>query len=369
MKKKVIAIGISLLIILMAFLVVKALPSGDNEPISSREIKSTLVEVIYPKTGDVIYQLSSTGKIVATERFEIFAQADGQLLPLTRKFKEGQNYRQGETLLAIDAEEFRMTLIAQKSEFITSVTSVLPDLKSDYPNDYSIWRDYVVSLNIKHTLPDLPIVIDGQLKFFLAGKGIYTRYYQIQSLQEKLAKYTIKAPFNGVVISSRVEAGKAVRPGTEMGIFINPAQYELEVTLPLHAVNRLELGATAQLTSSEIPGVWQGKVVRIGGDIDEQSQNIKVFISTQGKGLKEGMFLTADIELRPFEKALSVPRKMVSNGNKIFIVEEDTLRLVKVNVLSKQGDEAIVEGLSEDVAILSTVIKSAYDGMPVRIKN
>jgi multidrug efflux pump subunit AcrA (membrane-fusion protein) len=369
MKKKVIAIGISLLIVLMALLVVKALPSGDKESVVSREIKSALVEVIYPTTGDVTYQLLSTGKIVATERFEIFAQAEGQLLPMALKFKEGQKYRKGETLLAIDAEEFRMTLMAQKSEFITSVTSVLPDLKSDYPNNYVVWREYAVSLNIKQALPVLPTVNDEQLKFFLAGKGIYTRYYQIQSLQEKLAKYIIKAPFDGVVISSRVEAGKAVRPGTELGVFINPAQYELEVTLPLHAVNRLEISATAELTSSEISGNWQGKVVRIGGNIDEQSQNIKVFISTQGKGLKEGMFLTAEIESLPFENALSIPRKMVSSTNEVFIVEDDTLRLVKVNVLSKQGDEAIVEGLPENTGILSTVIKNAYNGMPVRIKN
>jgi len=213
----------------------------------------------------------------------------------------------------------------------------------------------------------MPEANDAQEKFYLSGKSIYANYFNIQSSEERFFKYTIRAPYNGIVTNSKVEAGKAVRPGSEMGTFINPLEYDLEVTIPLASMNQIELGTSAVLSSSEINGEWNGKVVRIGGDIDELSQSVKVYIRTSGKNLKEGMFLTAHIALAPFKNAISLPRKMINDRNQIFIVEDGRLKNHTVKVLTKQGDMAIVEGLDHNSPVLETVIKSAYEGMPVSI--
>lgn len=367
MKKKLIAIGTSILIIALAFFVVKLLPARDSAAKATHEVKSTIVDVIYPEVEDVDYKLTSTGKITAAERFEIFSQVEGQLLASAKVFREGKTYRKGDVMLAVDAEEFKMTLFSQKSNFMTLITSVLPDLKSDYPEAYKSWRAYVLKLDVNKKLPEMPVANDDQEKFYLSGKGIYSNYYTIQSSEEKLAKYTIHAPYNGIVISTEVEAGKAVRAGIEMGVFINPSLYDLEVTLPLSAVNDIKIGTETALTSSEINNTWTGKVIRIGGDIDELSQSVKVFIRTSGKNLKEGMFLTAHIGLAPFENAMSLPRKMIDDNNQVFIVEDGKLKHQKVNVLMRQGDVAIVEGLGNSIPVLSTVVKNAYDGMKVTI--
>ncbi len=366
MKKRIIAIGTSILIILLALLIVKALPAK-NSAKNTREIKATLVDVIYPKVGDVEYELTSTGKITAAERFEIFSQVDGQLLASAKVFREGKTYRKGDVMLAVDAEEFKMTLLSKKSNFITLITSILPDLKSDYPNAYKNWRAYVLKLDVNKQLPIMPEADNDQEKFYLSGKGIYANYYTIKSSEEKLAKYTVCAPYNGIVTSTKVEAGKAVRPGTEMGVFINPLLYDLEVTLPLSTVNDIKIGTETKLTSSEINETWTGKVIRIGGDIDALSQSVKVFIRTSGQSLKEGMYLTAHIGLSPFENAMSLPRKMIDDNNQIFIIKNGQLKHLTVKVLIKQGDMAIVEGLKNKDAVLSTVIKNAYDGMSVSI--
>ncbi|MGQ1784398.1 efflux RND transporter periplasmic adaptor subunit [Saccharicrinis sp. GN24d3] len=367
MKKRLIAIGTSILIIALAFFIVKALPAKSASSENVLVAKAALVNVIYPEVGDVDYELTSTGKLTATERFEIFSQTDGQLLESAKVFKEGKTYRKGEVMLAVDVEEFKMTLLSQKSNFVTLITSVLPDLKSDYPEAYDSWKAYVLKLDVNQKLPAMPTSNNDQEKFYLSGKGIYANYYTIQSSEERFSKYTIRAPYNGIVTSSKVEAGKAVRQGTEMGVFINPSQYDLEVMLPLSAITDIKIGTETELTSSEINGTWKGKVIRIGGDIVELSQSVKVFIRTSGQNLKEGMFLTAHIGLSPFKNAMSLPRKMVDDNNQVFVVKNGKLKHQVVNVLTRQGDIAIVEGLKSNAPVLSTVIKNAYDGMPVSI--
>jgi len=368
MKRRIIAIGLSIAIIIAAILIVKALSSGKKKAgDNNAKVKATLIQVVKPAIEDVSYELEATGKLIASERLQIFSQVEGQLLNSANLFRPGKTYRKGETMLQVDVEEFRMTLLAQKSDFITSITSILPDLKSDYPNSYNAWKEYVLNLDLQKPLADLPKSETTQEKFFLAGKGILTSYYSIQSAQEKLNKYTITAPYSGIVTESTAEAGKAVRSGTELGVFINPNKFELEITLPLSSMDEVKVGTVATIHSSEIKGNWQGKVIRIGGDIDEQSQSVIVYIGVSGEHLKEGMFLTASISMSPFENAMSVQRKMLSDDNKIFVMEDGVLRHKQVEVLMKQGDKAIIKGLSADAQIMKTVIKSAYEGMPVRI--
>lgn len=367
--KRILIISITLIIALGLVIAVNAFPSAKNKDNTAIEIKKqgVLVDVIYPHIENNEHIYNATGKIKAVNRFEIFSQVDGQLLPSARQFKEGRTYNKGEVILEIDQQEYKMSLLAQKSDFITLLTSILPDIKSDYPDSYSIWKNYVLLLDVNSNLPYIPTPQSEQEKFYLYGKGIYKSYYNVRSAEEKLMKYTIKAPFNGVVSSVKADAGTAVRSGTELGTLLSTEAYDLEITIPLASMDKIKIGTQAQLYSSELDYKWSGQIVRIGGDIDEQSQSIKLFIRTQGQDLKEGMYLTAAIQQEPFMSTMSLPRKMIDDQDQVFIVDNHQLKKIEVEVLARQGDVAIITGLQEGTAVLSTVIKSAYDGMPVRI--
>lgn len=260
-----------------------------------------------------------------------------------RRVKHTQ--KKGQVLLEIDHKEYAMSLLAQKSDFISLITGILPDLKFDNPDSYPIWRTYVAKSDVQKPLANLPQAASEQEMFYLSGKGILSRYYTIRSGEEKLKKYIIYAPFDGVVTAANVEAGTAVRMGTALGEFINTRAYELEITVPVAMKHLLGVGKEAEMTSADIPGAWTGKVVRIGGNIDEMTQSIKVFIRTSGATLSEGMYLTANMNQQPFENAMSIPRKMVDDQGRVFVVEDGVLRLQYIKVLSRQGDEAVVSGL------------------------
>ncbi|MEH0153078.1 efflux RND transporter periplasmic adaptor subunit [Limibacter armeniacum] len=366
-KKQFMSVGAGVLILLVAVAFLKLMPEQAKAKAEIKEKKAPLVEVIHPVAQEVDNIIKATGKLTAKERFEIYAQVDGALEASAKVFKEGKYYRKGAVVLSIDKQENLMSLLAQKSNFLSSVTAIIPDLKSDFPESYPQWKKYLEELNLNNSLKALPEPATEKEKYFIAGKGIYNSYYSIQSAEEQLRKFVIRAPFSGVVTQSMVAVGKAVRPGTQLGEMINTSAYELELTVPLKDVAYLKAGDVVALSSVDIEGQWDGKIARIGGNIDASSQSVKVFVATSGKELKEGMFLEAEITADKFEGAVTLPRKLLT-GSKVFVVVNDKLKLQPVEVLAEKENIAIVKGLPANSAVLSTVMKSAFEGMSVQVK-
>ncbi|BDD06626.1 efflux RND transporter periplasmic adaptor subunit [Aureibacter tunicatorum] len=369
MKKRIISLSLGVFVLVISIGIIKNLPtkaSTDSQAVS--EPKGVLVEVVQPLIGTVEQSIEVTGRLRAVDRYEIVSEVDGQLLSSAKIFREGAIYKKNEILLQIDAEEFAIGISADRADFVNLITTALPDLKADYPSSYPLWKQYLSNVSVEDELPALPKAGSEQERLFLIGQGIHGSYYKIKSSEEKLRKYTLRAPFTGVITTSNVDAGTAVRSGSELGTFISSEAFDLEVTVPLAEMKNLAIGTKTVLYSSDIEGDWQGRVVRIGGDVDKSSQSVKVFIRVYDNHLKEGMFLNAKMEAKPFVEAMSLPRKLLNNNHEVFIVENNILKLKPVEVLSVQGDQAVISGLDSNAYVLKTVIKSAYDGMKVRVK-
>ena len=129
-KKRFFSISVAVLIVIVSVIVVKALPSKDTAAKTVNEKNGTLVEVLYPAAGSIGQTYSSTGKLEAVDRYEIFSQVEGQLLPSANNFKVGNHYKKGDVILEVDKNEYKMSVLSKKSDFVSMITGILPDLKS-----------------------------------------------------------------------------------------------------------------------------------------------------------------------------------------------------------------------------------------------
>lgn len=368
MKKIVISIGIGILIIAVAIGIVKLMNGGRKEVKKESRREAALVEVISPTVGDITFTAEATGKLLAVERFQIVSEVSGQLQKQALAFKEGKKYHKGQTMLVINSREFAMGLIANKSNFITTITSVLADLKYDYPDAYKKWYDYVKSIEVDKPLPQIPASETDKEKFYLVGKGLHSQYYNIKASEERLSKYTIRAPYEGIVTFANAVEGEAVNPGSRLGTFISTNAFDLELTYPIRVVKHIKIGTKTSVSATDFEQSWTGKVVRIGGSIDNKTQSIKVFVRVQGYNLLEGMYLTARVKMQPIKNAMTISRKLIDNDNNVFVVVNNQLQIKRVEVVEESGDKAVIKGLDADDKVMITVIKSAYNGMPVRLE-
>lgn len=313
---------------------------------------------------DNFAKVEFSGKLKAEEKVELFSEVNGVLL--SDNFKTGTRFKKGATIVQLNASEIGNSLKALKSNLLTQVAASMGDIKIDFPESGSEWETFLNKINVEQSLPDLPVVKDLKLKRFIAGKGLLNTYYSVKSQEDKLAKFSIIAPFDGVLVDASVKKGTLVRGGQKLGEFINPKVYELETEVSLSDLQFVKPGYEMELHSDDLKANWTGIVTRVNSSIDEQSQMVKVYVLVKGANLKEGMYLYGSAQGMIFEKSFALNRKLVSNGG-IYIVKEGVLIHKKVDVLYVNQSTSIVKGLSDKDLIVADNAKGLFEGMQVNV--
>jgi len=254
-----------------------------------------------------------------------------------------------------------------KSELYNQIIAIMPDLRLDYPEVYPKWQKYLDEFDINGSVPPLPKTTTDKERYFINGRGIITAYFNIQNLQERLVKYRITAPFDGVLTEALVTEGTLVRNGQKLGEFIDPEVYELQVSLSKEYSDLLKVGESVMLMNNKGSKEYKGEVSRINARIDPTTQTVSVFVEVTDASLKEGMFLQADLDAKKEENAISIDRGLVNDKNEIFVVKDSVLLVMQVNPVYFSDKKAIIKGVPDGEVILSKQVAGAYNGMPVKI--
>lgn len=365
MRRYVLIIIGVLLVIGAYFAAVKIIDSKNKpKPKVEKVVKTVYVETV--KNGIVPILIPSNGTIAAKNKLELYAENQGVFRGSAQDFKAGQEYRKGQTLISLDAGEFNASVLAAKSEFYNLVTSIMPDLRLDYPETFPAWDAYLKSFDVNKRIPELPKVNDDKAGYFITGRGIEASYYNIKNLEQRLGKYNIYAPFNGVLTEALVTKGTLVRTGQKIGEFIDPSVYEAELAIEKEYSDLLQIGESVELSTASSDKVYIGKVIRVNGKIEQTSQTVKVFVEVKGDDLKEGMFLEAQLNARSEDNAISVNRKLLVDESQLFVVRDSVLDLIEVSPVYFSTKQVVLKNIPDGTTILSQPISGAYAGMLVK---
>ncbi len=365
--RKLVSIGLGLLLIVGAYFIAKAMIESNKKKKrkAPKIVNTVFVEKVINKEIPII--ISANGNLIAKNKISLFSEVQGVLKPLAKDFKTGVHYRKGEVILKINSEEYYANLQAQKSNLFNSITSIMPDIRLDYPGEYEKWQKYLASFDFNKTTPTFPPINSEKEKFFISGRNIYTNYFNVKNMEVRLSKYTIRAPYNGVLTEAIVTPGSLVRQGQKLGEFIDPSIYEMEIAISANYKDLLQKGKKVELHNLEKTKSWTGKVVRVNGKVDLTSQTIKVYIQVSSDELSEGMYLEADLVAKSEKNAFEIPRKLLVNNNSVYIVNDTILSLVQVTPVYFKDQSVVIKGLADGSKTLSKMIPGAYDGMVVEI--
>jgi multidrug efflux pump subunit AcrA (membrane-fusion protein) len=337
----------------------KEAPAKEKEEAVARKLP---VIRFHPDT--VASTVPISGRVRAARKVEVYAEVSGILKNGSHPFKAGIRFRKGETLVSMADRELRMDLKAQKSQFLNAITELLPDLKLDFPDAHKRWKAYLDRLEVGAPIPPLPEVKKKQVKYFVASRNLFDRYYSIKSREVRLGKYRIEAPFSGVLTASNIDPGTLVRNGQKLGEFIDPDSYELVASVGVKDLQTIEEGDPVRIRSSELQGEWKGRIARINHRIDPGTQSIEVYIPLEDPKLKEGMYMEGRIEGSEFHDAVKLPRKLLQEERYVWTVRDSTLSRKEVELLHTLPDEVVVRGIDEKDQLIEQPFPGAYKGMP-----
>lgn len=349
-----------------ALISMKPEPSVVERPVAPRAVRTAVVN-----PGDCIPQTPVEGRVEALYRMDIISETTGDLILGGKEFREGVEFAKGEVMLQLDATEAHNALTAQRSQFLQLLSTSLADLRADFPGNWSAWEAFLESMDVDARLPELPAFGSQREELFVANRGILSLFHSIRSAEERLDKYTVVAPFDGVVTAAAVRPGGLVRAGQLAGVLVGRGAYEVKTAVHARYLTTIALGDAVVFVDENNQPVAQGTVHRVAGNVDAATQSASVYCRVQpvdGKStlLRDGRFLTGTIASDPIADGVNVPVNLLMDGGSVYAVEDEQLKKVPVEVAFESRSEAIVLGLDSGTVVLTEAVASAFDGMPVQ---
>ena len=366
--RKYVTIVIGLLLIAAAAYIARDLANTKKKqrPKNEKVVPTAFIETVKNKSVQVT--VLETGRLMAKNRIDIFAEVQGVMESTRKEFKPGVRYRKGETIVSIRNDDFYANLQAQKSNLQNLITSILPDLRLDYPEAYQKWDAYLRDFDMNKTVAKLPEPSSDKEKFFVTGRNIYTTYYNTKNMEIVLSKYNLRAHYDGILTDALVTPGSLVRPGQKLGEFIDPSVYEMEVSVNKSILPSLKTGKKVIVRDTENHNQqWNGKIIRINGKVDRTTQTVKVYIDLSDIELREGMYLEAIMNGEPIDESMEIARSLLVDESKVYIVQDSALQLIDVDPVFFNEKTVVVKGLQDGQIIISRAVPGAYSGMEVKI--
>jgi RND family efflux transporter MFP subunit len=248
----------------------------------------------------------------------------------------------------------------------------LADLQVDFPDRAEVWMDYVKSLRVESRLAELPEPATDRERLYLTSRGIVSGYHNIRANEERLDKFTVRAPFDGVVVGAQVQPGSMVRAGQPLGTLVGTGTFEVKSAIHARHLGRLADGNEVLLRNEEGAIVARGRVARISGSVDPTTQSASVFCEVTaepGQALRDGRFLSGEVYGQSMLGVMALDEVLLTgdDGNDVFVVRDRQLALAKVEVLHRDADRVLVRGLQPGEQVLAEPVSGAYEGMLVEL--
>ncbi|WP_400077060.1 efflux RND transporter periplasmic adaptor subunit [Winogradskyella sp. R77965] len=364
--RKIILSLLGVLLIVAAYFVSQSIANNEKKkrPTPAKVVKTVFTDTVKNSTVQIV--IPANGSLVAQRRVELYAEVQGVFKTSGKLFKPGQEYRRGENLIRIDASEYYASVQSSKSNLYNSIAAIMPDLRLDFPEVFQKWQSYLNGFDLNKSTPKLPEMTSEKENYFITGRGIVSNYYNVKNLEQRLAKYNIRAPFTGILTEALVTEGSLIRNGQKLGEYIDPSVYEMEVALSKTYASLLKVGESVVLTNLDNTETYSGKVSRVNGSIDAATQTITAYIEVKNKALKEGMYLEANLNAKEESDAIEVNRSLVMEGDQIFIVRDSILDLIDVNPVYFSDTKAVIKDVPDGTVMVSKPIPGAYAGMAVK---
>lgn len=365
--RKIINIVIGVIILMGAVFLAKKIIANKQKPIikSEKAVKKIVVQTV--KNDSITVKVTANGVLKATDRIEIFSEVQGVFNKSNKNFKVGEFYQKGELIIGIESAEFYANLMAQKNTFYNLIAAIIPDLKMDFPSSFSSWEAYLKDFDINKPLKPLPEISSQKEKLFITSKNVISTYYNVKNAEEHYQKFSLIAPFNGVLTEAFVTKGTLIRAGQQLGEFISTESYELEVAVKKAYNNLLVVGKDVVVSDLNNSNKWKGTIKRINGKIDQNTQTISAFIEVKDADLKEGDYLVASFESKAIPNVFELPRKLLIKNSFVFVVEKGALVLKKITPVHFTENTVVFKGLKDGEIILAEPVPSAYEGMLVEM--
>ncbi|WP_420430075.1 efflux RND transporter periplasmic adaptor subunit [Kordiimonas sp.] len=376
---------LSLLIIIVAAILVFVIYS--SEPKAERETATRetamLVDVITAQRGVYIPQIMGLGTVTAAQDIELRPRVSGRVLTVSDHFIPGGFVAQGETLLELDAADYRHLVNQQKA----ALKQAESNLAQEHGRQDIAKRDFeVLSKNMVEGDAALAL---RRPQLEAATAALMSTQAALDQAKLDLDRTKVLAPFDAQIITRDANIGSEVDPGTMLARLVGTDEYHVIVTVPLSKLKQINIprrgepGAPVEIRdrASWPTGVSRtGQIRSLIGAIDNQTRLARILVSVkdplslaEGSGepvLIVGSIVHTSISGRPLEGVVKIDRDYLRQNDTVWVMQNGLLNVRPVTVAFRDAEQAYIsDGLNTGDLIVTSNLATVAEGAPLRTES
>lgn len=370
-----------LAVILLSIFVVVVLVavSAGKRPERKEEAQAAvLVDAIVAEARPTVFLVRSQGEVRPRTQTTLVSEVSGKVVDVSPRFVAGGFFRAGEVLLQIDPSDYE-TALKRAEAALASRQAKLADERARSEQALKDWNN----LGRQGTPSDLvlrkPQLADAQA-------NVQAAEADLEKARRDLQRTRITVPYDGLVREKRVDIGQYVTPGTQLGVSFAVDTAEIRLPLSSNDIAFLDLPSSTDNEVSHYPAVrlsaasrgvqqsWEAQVIRTEGVIDQASRVLYVIAQvvdpygvlgqSNQPELRMGTFVRAEIEGKALDRAVVLPRYVLSNDNTVLVANaERELEVRDVAVARAEPDWVyITSGVEDGELVITTNLDAPIPG-------
>ena len=274
--------------------------------------------------------------------------------------KEGQQVKKDELLAIIDDGGLaQQVLLSEANEQLAKTT---------FERQKRLWSEKIGS----------------EIQFLQAKTSYNSQKNVTNQLRQQLSKFTINAPFSGIVDDVFKEKGTVVAPGQRSELFriINLSKMYIETDVPENYITSITNNKMVEVNFPILGKTVSSKIRQVGNFINPTNRSFKIEVGIPNQDLDVKPNLTAKLKLNDYtnKNAILIPQSIISENSKgqqfIYVVKdkkENNLGIAERLVIETgktQGDFIeVTKNLTPDTEIIMEGARSVNNGQLVKVIN
>lgn len=317
--------------------------------------KVPLVTSIQLKNEIFDHYLELQGNVKTKQNVLIYPEMPGTLVSVF--VKEGQNVAKGQALAKID--DGGMNQQVAQLEATTALA------KTTYERQKRLWDERIGS----------------EIQFLQAKTNYDATRNQLAQLKKQIDKFTIRAPFSGVIDDVIRDQGTVVAPGMGSEVFriVNLNNMYIEADIPESYITNVTKGKDVEINFPILGKEIKTKVRQTGNFINPANRTFKIEIGVPNKDKSIKPNLTAKLKINDYTntEAILIPQSIISenaSGDQyVYVVKnlKDDKGIASQKVVrtgKTKGDIIeILDGVSVGEILIDAGARSVKNGQEVKI--
>lgn len=335
------------------------------------------VETVLVQPGDYECVVQAMGTVIPDREVSLKSKVSGEVVFLAPSFVRGGVLEKGRVLLKLDDADYKIEIKKKQS----ALDKALSDLSIELGSQQIAKEEYELIKELSKGEIQATDLALRKPQLAQANATVKSTRADLEKAMLDLSRTVINVPFNSLVLEKKVDQGSFVAAQESVADLVSVDTYHIEALVPPDQLDTVKTGladgSKAVIRSPYTDHTWEGRAVRRTGRISADSRMAGVLVAVKDPlGIHEGQdrpplmlddHVIVDIQGKLLEQVYKLPRKLLRDGNTVWINTRGKLEIRDVSVVWKQDQAVFIDsGLTPDDAVIITDLPAPVSGMALQ---